>query len=152
MSRGPWTYGRRSTSRLLTCHPDLRRVLYRVILHLDVTILCGSRTEAEQESAFRGGTTTLHFPESKHNVKPGRLYSDAVDLAPYDAEIPGGVDWADVAGFERMADLVLACSDGEGVPLRWGGDWDMGGDRNPDGALEDLPHFERLRPFRAVSP
>lgn len=144
MSRGPWSYGRRSTSRLLTCHPDLRRVLYRVILHLDVTVLCGARTEDEQEAAFAAGNTTLHFPDSKHNVAPPQEWSDAVDLAPYDPEVAGGVAWNDVAGFERMADLVFACAAGEGVPLRWGGDWDQQGDRNPAGSLDDLPHFERV--------
>lgn len=145
MIPGPYHYGRRSRDRLATVVPPLVRVFERAILHMDIAIVCGVRTAEEQQAALDATppTTTLAWPDSNHNVAPPRKLSRAVDAGPWDSEL-WNIAWQDIAAFERMADLVFACAAAEGVRLRWGGDWDMGGDRNPAGSLEDLPHFEVL--------
>ena len=78
-------YSERSQSRLMTCHPDLRKVMNEVIKVMDVSILEGHRNAAKQQEAFLAGKSKAQWPYSKHNKLP----SMAVDVAPYP------IDWDD---------------------------------------------------------
>ena len=72
------SFGRTSRARLDTCHPDLVRLMEAAIEETDFSILCGHRTEAEQ-NALSSAVTGKRWPNSRHN--PTR--SEAVDIAPY---------------------------------------------------------------------
>lgn len=124
-------FGRTSRARLETCHPDLQRVFNEVIKTWDCSILCGHRSEADQNAAYSKGASKLKFPKSKHNQYP----SIAVDVAPYP------IDWNDLGRFYMFAGYVHRVAEEMGVSLRYGGDWD-GDSRTTDQKFNDLPHFE----------
>jgi len=115
--------GKRSKERLEQCHPDIRRVVEMAADRFPLTVLCGHRTEAEQNEAFHKGASKLQWPKSRHNSLP----SEAVDLAPYP------INWADTGRFKKMAEVVLAVAGELGVSLDWGGNWNK---------FIDMPHFE----------
>jgi len=125
------TFNKLSGDRLATCHPDLQEVCNEGIKFLDFTILCGHRTEDEQEDAVRRGASTQHWPNSKHNSMP----SLAVDIAPYP------VDWADTARFARLIGYLERIAWEKAIEVRWGGDWNQNF-RTKDEKLVDMPHLE----------
>lgn len=115
--------GPRSIARLQDVHPDLVRVVRRaaVMSSLDFTVLEGIRTLPRQKQLMaQGATRTLN---SRH------LTGHAVDLAPM---IGGTVSW-DWPLYHRLAKVVKAAADHEGVPITWGGDWE---------SFKDGPHWE----------
>jgi peptidoglycan L-alanyl-D-glutamate endopeptidase CwlK len=129
-------------ARLNTCHDDLQLIFSTVIASgYDCTIICGHRTKGKQETAFMGGFSQVHWPDSKHNTWP----SMATDAGPYFKEIKN-LDWDDVKAFALFAGWVLCVADQlyrEGRVehrLKWGGDWDMDG-RTTNNWV-DAPHFE----------
>lgn len=125
-------WGQRSRDRLSTCHPLLQRLMDSVIAAVDITVLCGHRSEAEQNAAYRKGFSKLQFPKSKHNSVP----SMAVDVAPYP------IDWDDFEAFETLASVVkthwnlIPPEERGGWELQWGGDWSR---------FRDMPHWELKR-------
>ena len=126
-------FSQRSLDRLAECHPDLQAVINEVIEHFDCTVIEGHRGQERQERLLEEGKTKAHFGESKHNVLPSR----AVDVAPYP------IDWSDRERFSLFAGHVLAVAAIQGVPLRWGGDWDRD-TQVKDNRFDDLPHFELI--------
>lgn len=117
------SFGRLSEQRLATLHPDLRRVLREAIRVYDFTILCGRRSESDQNEAYRTGASKLPYPKSRHNADP----SEAVDVAPWP------IDWNNRAEFFYLAGILMGTAFQLGVRLTWGGRWK---------SLVDLPHFE----------
>ena len=113
-------FSRSSMARLMTCRAPLVAVMSRVVLRYDCTILCGRRSRAEQDEAFRGGFSKVEWPDSKHNVENPAALANAVD-----------------ASFV----LGVASEVEPGVIFRWGGDWDHDRDLN-DQTFNDLVHFE----------
>ena len=103
-----------------------------VIKTIDCIILCGFRGKNEQHRAFMAGTSKLDWPHGKHNSNP----SNAVDVAPYP------IDWSGRQRFITFAQKVLEIAGQLGIRIRWGGDWDMKGDGNHNGELNDFVHFE----------
>lgn len=130
----PFAFSNRSRDRLRSCHPVLQELMSRAIQAsaLDFTILCGYRSQEEQDAAFAAGNSKLKWPQSKHNRSP----SLAVDIAPYP------VDWNDEARFISLAAEVkrtwasMPAATKQRYILSWGGDWET---------FRDLPHWE-LRP------
>jgi peptidoglycan L-alanyl-D-glutamate endopeptidase CwlK len=112
-----------SQERLKTCHPDLQKIMNLAIQEYDFSILCGHRSEAAQNEAFRTGKSKLKYPKSKHNKLPAH----AVDIAPYP------IDWNNIKRFEALADIVLRIAEEQGIKIRWGGHFKGGWDK---------PHFE----------
>lgn len=139
-----YVFGRRSTSMLETCHPDLVRVANRalVITPFDYTIICGIRGKEAQNEAFASGASKVTWPDSSHNAGDGhaRTLSDAFDAAPW---IYNGIKWSDEGSFYVLAGVILAAAKIEGVRIRYGGDWDHDG-LTEDQSFMDLGHFERL--------
>jgi peptidoglycan L-alanyl-D-glutamate endopeptidase CwlK len=129
--------GRTSLARLATCHELLQTLVRRTSARLDAagldcSVLCGHRTQAEQDAAVASGASKLRWPRSKHNQTP----SLAVDLAPY---VKGRVSW-DWPDYHRMSMHVRAVwaemvEEGltTGWALTWGGDWTT---------FKDGPHWE----------
>lgn len=126
-----YKFSKISQARLDTCHPDLQAVLNEVIKKVDFTVICGHRSQAEQDLAFHTGKSKLRFPRSKHNTTP----SKAVDIAPYP------IDWNNRERFYFLAGIVLGTADRMGIQLRFGGDWDRDGNIT-DNNFDDLVHFE----------
>jgi len=120
-----------SLTALETCHPDLVRLFMAVIEHVNCKILCGHRTEAEQQAVYRAGKSRLQWPDSLHNS----WLSLAVDVAPYP------IKWRDRERFFYLAGFVMAFAARMKIDLRWGGDWD-GDMTTRNNQLDDLVHFE----------
>lgn len=131
-----YAFGERSKARLSTCHPLLATLFERVIRRLDLphdlTIVCGHRGQAEQDAAYRAGASRLRWPESKHN----RIPALAVDVAPI---VGGAASW-DWAAYHAVAPIIRAewaAMQAEGLTgsarLEWGGDF---------ATLKDGPHWQ----------
>ena len=133
------SFGKRSKALLDTCHPDLQRLMNKVVSKYDIAIICGYRCQEEQERAFREGRSKARFGESKHNCYP----SKAVDVVPWPFS---SSDWQDSGYFAHMAGYIKAVADELGIRIRWGGDWDMDR-RTNDESFRDLPHFELMDEF-----
>lgn len=126
-------FGSTSLSRLETCHPELQRLFNFVVGYVDCTVLCGHRTEDEQNRVYREGKSKLKFPHSKHNQLP----SIAADVAPWP------LDWYDLDRFYFFGGFVIACAIHLEINIRWGGDWN-GNFNFKDQNFNDLPHFELI--------
>lgn len=122
-------FSKSSLEHLLTCHSDLQKIAIRALNLYDFTIICGSRSEEDQNKAFTEGKSKLKYPDSKHNKHP----SEAFDACPYP------IDWNDTERFKTMAKIILDVAKEAGIKLRWGGDWNMDGTPSK---FVDLPHFE----------
>lgn len=151
-------FGKISQSRLDTCHQDIQNVMGDVIAALpwtdsiskitihDCSILCGVRTEEEQDLAYKRETSLVQWPDSRHNVIPPETKSDAVDAAPYHSEKPH-IHWDDINEMEAFSRLVLAMAHKRMIGMRWGGDWNQNGirvDKDPKEKLLDGPHYELI--------
>lgn len=120
-----------SREKLNTCHPDLQTLILEVSKEFDITVLCGHRGQREQEAAFASGTSTVNWPDSKHNPFP----SQAVDISPYP------IDWKDVRRFYYMIGYVRGVAKRLGIKVRCGADWNGNFDIK-DQNFHDLPHVE----------
>ena len=124
-------FSEHSLKQLETCDPRLQKLMHEVIKYVNISILQGQRTEEEQTSDYEAGRSTLKWPESKHNASP----SLAVDIAPYP------IDFKNTERYIYIAGIIKGISLQMGVPIRWGGDWNM--DYNPaNNHFNDLGHFE----------
>lgn len=130
-----YSFGKRSLRCLSECHPDLQKVANHAIKHggMDFAVYCGHRNEADQNRAKAEGKSRLSFPHSKHNKFP----SHAFDAAPYP------IDWNDIERFKKLGEIMLASARAVGVQIRWGGDFNMDGDKTTRDAW-DKPHFELI--------
>ena len=119
-----------------TLDERLQRVMARAIKDgPDFSIICGHRSNEDQEIAYKTGASKKRPGYSKHN----RMPSIAVDILPY-----GGRDvWADHIRFGLLAGWVLRCAFEEDVPIRWGGDWRMNW-RESYSSFFDGGHFELM--------
>ncbi len=138
----PFRFGAASRRQLVTCHVDLQRVLHRALAAgvIDFGVQCGHRNQADQDEAFAEGRSQLKWPRGNHNALP----SNAADLMPV---LPAGVDpWKPIAlpYWYVLAGVVLAAAAYEGVPVRWGGDFNMNRDLT-EKEFKDLPHVELRR-------
>jgi peptidoglycan LD-endopeptidase CwlK len=122
-------YSNTSKARLASCHPKLQAVFNEVIKERDCIIICGARTQAEQQKAFAGGFSKIDgvSKRSMHQIGSDRPKSLAVDVLPYP------LNWNDVKGHTEFARFVLATAQRLGVNLVWGGNWKT---------FKDRPHYE----------
>lgn len=142
-------YSRKSLSHYNTLHPDLKKILDKLLEFYDHTILCGHRDVEEQLKLFNSKASKLKF--GKHNVSPSR----AVDITPY--PIPenwGEIDYSNPpeakelerivkerARFYHMIGCVKAIASIYGIKIRCGADWNN--DNNfIDQNFDDLVHIE----------
>jgi len=117
------SFSKTSADRLATCHPDLQLLLTIAIRDADFSVLCGHRSDEEQEAAYASGASKARAGQSAHNSLPSR----AVDIAPYP------IDWEDRERFYRLIGRIEQIADQLGVEITWGGDFE---------SLSDLPHIE----------
>jgi peptidoglycan L-alanyl-D-glutamate endopeptidase CwlK len=106
-------------------------VCSELILHFDFSVICGHRSNDQQDRLYAQGRTEAgpivtykRGGQSIHNTSPSR----AVDLAPY----RGGVVWDDEGLFHEMAGALLYIAASKGIDLKWG--WHLW--------QFDMPHFQ----------
>jgi peptidoglycan L-alanyl-D-glutamate endopeptidase CwlK len=134
--------GSASKLRYGALHPDLKMIVDETLKEIGLSIACSYRGYADQEAAFRQGTTGLHYPKSKHNRKP----AEAMDCIPN----PFNGDWKNVEPFTVLGEKIMEVAArllAEGKithRLRWGHDWDMDGIRGEKKEW-DYPHFELVQ-------
>lgn len=137
-----YAFGSISRQRLSTCEPKLVHLAQRVLNRgiMDLHILCGLRSRAQQEEAFLQGFSTKRWPYSTHNTMEPDGLSRAVDIAPF---INGRVSYKPEHCCV-MAGLLLSQADIMGIGVRWGGNWDQDGEPITDQGFNDLVHFELI--------
>lgn len=128
-----------SRKNLANVHPDLQGVLIEARKEIEFRVLDSTRGRKAQEEAFRKGNSKARFGQSAHNYVP----AIATDL------FPAPYDWNNLPAFDKLSVIVLRIAKARGVPLRWGGDWNMDGDKTKSDAW-DKPHFE-LHPWRTYA-
>lgn len=124
---------------LLECDGKLQELCYEVSQYIPFKVICGHRSEVEQNAAKAAGTSTQAWPTSKHNAYPAL----AVDV------IPLPLDWQDHAAFARLYGHFERVAKEKGIAIRWGGDWN-GNYRTKDEKLVDLGHIELTNPPEEV--
>ena len=144
-----YKFGKRSRSRLDTCHPDMIIIMEEVIKLYDFSVLEGLRPLEKQQEYFETGRSKLDGvnKKSKHQ-DDGSGKSRAIDIMPYKkgTNAFSGQE-KDQRRFYYLAGIVKATAarlKEEGKishSIRWGGDWD-GDDVYTDQNFDDLPHFE----------
>lgn len=135
-----YRYSENSLGNLQTCHGELQLIVLEMSRKWDCTVVCGTRTLAEQQEAYDNGASKLKPGESKHNRYP----SDAIDIVPYIATKA----WAkgkDLTPkiYKEFANDFFAVAEKYNIKIRWGGDWDMDGDSS-DQSFMDFAHYERV--------
>jgi len=104
----------------------------------DFSITEGHRSKKRQLQLFREGKSKIDGINKmgKHNYDPSRAF----DFVPY---IRGNDPWSKQNWwlFHTIAGVFLSVAAGNGIQLRWGGDWDGDG-TNKDQSFHDLPHLE----------
>ncbi|MDE7168722.1 MAG: hypothetical protein K2N67_00825 [Mucispirillum sp.] len=113
----------KSRIKLDSCHADLKRLAEAVAIEAPISVICGYRGKAEQETAFREGKSKARFGQSKHNSNP----AEAVDIVP----LP--LDWNDIESFEQLGAIIQKKADELGVKVKWGKYFTN---------LKDYPHWE----------
>ena len=132
-------YSKRSLANINSCCEPLIMVAKHAIRYWDTICEEGYRGELEQNKYYKAGTSKVQYPNSKHNKIP----SEAIHLAPYNTFIRG-IDWNDKELFVKFGFFIIGLGHSLDVKLRWGGDWDMDGNRS-DQNFDDLVHFEFVR-------
>lgn len=96
----------------------------------DIEIICGYRTEDEQNALYAKGrkvpgniVTYAKFGDSPHNYNP----SFAVDVCP------SPIDWKDIDAFKKLSVIVKDIARKKKINITWGGDFNR---------LKDYPHWE----------
>ena len=119
-----------SCERLDTCSGDIIAICNEAIKFIDFTVVCGHRTDHEQDELYAQGRTApgriityKRGGESIHNARP----SLALDFAPYP------IDWTNIVRFGEVAGIMKYIAWKKGIKLQWGGDW-------PN--FKDYPHIQ----------
>ncbi len=137
----PFRFGKRSSDKLATCHPELVAVAKRALdmSPYDFSIIHGFRNEAEQNALYPIASTK-RWPDSMHNhtTENDRPCSLAIDFAPY---IDGDIPWNETHIFAVIAGCLFAAAAELKIKIRWGGDWDGDGNTR-EHKLQDWGHVE----------
>ena len=134
------SFDKGSAARLSKAHPLLQKLMNKARQKSEFMILDSQRGRVAQELAFRQKRSKVHFGNSAHNWSP----AIALDVAP----LP--VDWKNTKACEKLArEVILPLAKELGIPIRWGGDWNMDG-KTSDEKFVDMPHYE-LTPWRSYA-
>lgn len=129
-------FDKQSVINLGKAHPSLQKVMNEARKHVEFRVLDATRGEAAQTKAYNEKASKAKFGQSAHNYTP----AIAVDI------FPAPYNWKDRASFEKAAEIIMRVAREMKVPLRWGGDWNMDGNKTTSDSW-DMPHFE-LHPWR----
>ena len=130
-------------------HPDLQKIFDEVIKTFDCSLVCGYRSEKDQNDAFANGFSKLRFPNGPHNKFP----SIAVDAYPYPIKDLNAKSQRErelykqrmcyFAGWVMAIAAQLIEQRRISHQLRWGSDWD-GDTELKDHDFLDYSHFELI--------
>lgn len=126
-------WSKRSQINRDTCHQDLQLVADAVLKQFNCSFIEGYRKKREQDKYFFMGLSQLLWPDSRHNKLP----SWAMHLMPWP------IEWRNYPRIRFFAGQVVGIGSILGVPLRWGGDWDMDTELK-DNTFNDLAHYELI--------
>jgi peptidoglycan LD-endopeptidase CwlK len=137
-----FSLGPASLKELKGVHPDLVAVTKRAIQlsAQDFTVHDGIRTVAEQQRLVASGASTTM--DSRH------LTGHAVDLVPY---VNGKLRW-EWPLIYVIADAVRVAARELGIPIRWGGAWDVdftASSPSPEDLVDDYVRRRRRQGLRA---
>lgn len=151
-------FGVKSKNNLATCCPELQLICNKAILIYDFSVIWGIRGKEIQNRLFHQGLSKVQWPFSAHNIvdKETLEYlirqgvtaatlpfetdkSDAVDVVPWP------INWNDRYRFIYLAGIMDTIAHGEGIKLRWGGNWDGDHIIITDQTFIDLGHYEVIR-------
>lgn len=122
-----YKFSKISLDKLETCHPDLIRLMTAALNSspMDFSVICGYRSEKEQNKAYKEGKSQVQYPHGKHNKIP----SMAVDIAPYP------INWDDIEAFKQLGEHIKKIAKDLDISVWWGADWKT---------FKDYPHYELL--------
>lgn len=144
-----FTFGTRSESKLATADPELAEVPRLVLAQgvFDLTIVWAYRTDAQQMDAFLAGNSTKKTGSYHQVTKGGKPWAQAIDFAPWCLLPDGsmGIPWNDTHAFAVLGGMMIAAGESVGVPIVYGGDWDMDG-TTTDQRLMDWGHIQKRHP------
>lgn len=126
----------RSKLKLASAHDDLQLLANAVDREYPIQVICGVRSEKDQNEAKKNGKSEKPYPESKHNINPkaGRFKSHAIDCVPDPDRNPATLDWEDVLEFEKMCLIFEQKADELDIKIRLGRDF----------KFKDYPHIELI--------
>lgn len=112
-----FSFSNESLRKLYKCHPLLVELMLYAIRTSedDITIICGFRSNEEQQEAYANGKSQLKAGESKHNRKP----SKAIDIAPYP------IEWDNIESFDKLGNHIKECAFALEIDIEWGADWKL---------------------------
>ena len=114
---------------------DLVRLVNAVAEVVNVFVMQGARTPAEEQADMAAGTSSLKDPlDSKHVITAFRPNALAVDVVPF-SHAPSAEEWKNIPLFQRFGAFVKRRAAELGIAIVWGGDWSH---------LKDYDHFEKV--------
>lgn len=129
-------FSKRSQASLAQSHSLLQKLHAEAIKEFDYVVTDSRRGRIEQERAFAGGFSKVHFGDSAHN------YSPAIANDCYPFPIPRNMNTkayrAKLIAMQRVFQRVAARLK---IPVRQGVDFNMDGNWSNDNFI-DLPHLE----------
>jgi len=131
------SFSKKSLEKLNTCHPNLIFLMNEVIKYYDFTVLCGTRSDSEQNQLYKDGKSKKKAGESKHNQNP----SLAIDIAPWFNKAPH-IDWEAIPDFAYLQGFIHATAIRLGVGIRLGSRWDHSKIR--ENSFKDYVHIELI--------
>ncbi len=138
-----YIFSRNSLNRLKGVSPKLVELAKKVITisPFDFLIVAGLRTAEEQNKLYQQGRTIPgpkvtncdgYKNKSRHQAKSDG-YSHAIDIAIYDPNIPGNIDWNNINKYRAVVDVFKREAIKNGFEIEWGGDWT---------SFKDYPHIQ----------
>lgn len=108
-----------SSNRLTTCRPETGLIIRTAIKTspIDFGVVCGGRGKFLQEKSKLDGFSDAGWGESDHNIMKGdKLWSPAVDVAPYSAELRDYI-WDDNGLWYILHNHIRKTADGLGYKM-----------------------------------
>jgi len=116
-----------SKRRISECDKQLQILAYELEkLFGNIQVSCGKRGKADQELAYKNGTSRAHYGQSPHNTDPD---SNAIDFVFVNA---GKCDWS-IKPYLLMIIKAKEIAKEKGLTLTYGGEFK---------SLKDYPHIE----------
>lgn len=146
-----FSFGKRSSRELDTCHPDIQKVMQMAIslTRIDFGVSEGHRAVSRQKLLYDQGLSKIDGVSKlgKHNLYP----SEACDIYIYHPNDKLRRQLAyDKCSLAYVAGVIQTCATklletGEiNHDVRWGGNWDQDGVILIDQRFDDMPHFELI--------
>ena len=154
---GPFNFGTKSQSQIVTMHHDLQIIANDVVEIYDISAHQGARTVEEQirniEKRVSKTLDSCHIPRDEDGNYDPNGKSWAGDFLPHSRGVnpwPQDSDSRKVrekkkARFYYMQGIFRSIAHKHNISIRQGTDWDMDDDLF-DQTFDDLPHVELYRP------